>query len=46
MSSGNQKKDQVFVFSKKSLAEPLNDYSKYILHMVEANEEPGKFICS
>lgn len=35
------KKDQVFVFNKKSLTEPLNDYSKYIMHMVDASEEPG-----
>lgn len=36
-----EKKDQVLMFNKKSLAEPLSDYSKYIMHMVDASEEPG-----
>lgn len=39
----SKKKDQLFVFDKKSLAEPLNDYSKYVMHMTEnyENSEPG-----
>ena len=41
-SNGN-KKDQLILFEKSTLSEPLSNHSKYILHMAEQreNEVPG-----
>lgn len=41
-STDTKKKDQLFLFDKKSLAEPLNDHGKYIRHMADSVREPGK----